>query len=107
MAARSNCGDNVRCWLGKSATGRAKCAFHSGQYSFSRNALAPSMVGLWPDAGASPNDLARLKSCVQCAKYFGEGPASAQSPTMEGANAGASPNDLARLKSCVQCALSL
>src|ERR1019366_8686277 len=44
MAARSNCGDNVRCWLGKSATGRAKCAFHSGQYSLSRNALAPFSV---------------------------------------------------------------
>src|ERR1035437_6251187 len=44
MAARSSCGDNARCWLGKSATGRAKCAFHSGQYSLSKNALASSRV---------------------------------------------------------------
>src|ERR1022692_3635034 len=27
---------------------------------------------LWPDAGASPNDLAQLKSCVQCALSLGE-----------------------------------
>src|ERR1039457_6905476 len=52
MAARSNCGDNVRCWLGKSATGRAKCAFHSGQYSLSRNALAPFKVATLKGANA-------------------------------------------------------
>src|SRR5690349_23224955 len=44
MAARSSCGVSGRCWLGKSATGRANCAFHSGQYSCSRKALASFKV---------------------------------------------------------------
>jgi len=70
MAARSNCGVNGRCWFGKSATGRAKCAFHPAIF------LLQKRIGAFQSRdfrrrSVSPNDLAPLKKLRRCALSLG------------------------------------